>query len=185
MHPFKRNKPAGVITVMPSVLPTVEITTESLGDRRRCIKAAVTVPGSLEQVWHLLTDYDRLADFIPNLTLSRRIPHPEQGIRLEQIGSQCFLNIKFCARVVLDMVEQFPHRLDFNMVEGDFKDFAGFWSLETLDSPEGPITRLGYELTIRPPRAVPIHLIERHLSRDLTQNLQAICQQATVAFAPA
>ncbi|MDA0266596.1 MAG: SRPBCC family protein [Cyanobacteria bacterium] len=179
MHPFKTDRTPGESTE----LPAVDITTEVEGRYRR-IKAAIAVPGSLEQVWHLLTDYDCLSDFIPNLTLSRRIPHPEQGIRLEQIGSQCFLNIKFCARVVLDMVEQFPHRLDFTMVEGDFKDFEGFWSLETLETPEGPMTQLGYELMLRPPRAVPATLIERHLRRDLTQNLQAICQQATVAFAP-
>ncbi|MGD1906102.1 MAG: SRPBCC family protein [Leptolyngbyaceae cyanobacterium] len=181
MHPFRTDRNTGESTVLPSV----DISTEVLEGRSRRIKATIAVPGSLEQVWQLLTDYDRLSDFIPNLTLSRRIPHPEQGIRLEQIGSQCFLNIKFCARVVLDMAEQFPHRLDFNMVEGDFRDFYGCWSLETLESPEGPQIYLGYELTLHPPRSVPVQLIERHLRRDLTQNLQAICQQATVAFAPA
>ncbi|NER81948.1 MAG: cyclase [Leptolyngbya sp. SIO1D8] len=153
------------------------IATEKLAGRSRRISASILVPCSIEQVWQVLTDYDNLADFIPNLTLSRRLEDSDSGTLLEQIGSQCFLNIQFCARVVLNMVEQFPHHLGFNMVEGDFKAFTGAWKLESADEANG-ITKLVYELTVCPPRAIPVMLIERHLCRDLTQNLQAIRHQA-------
>jgi ribosome-associated toxin RatA of RatAB toxin-antitoxin module len=159
----------------------LEISTEKLDGRYRRIRAAIAVPCSVEQLWQVLTDYDHLADFIPNLTLSRRIGESETGIRLEQIGAQCFLNIQFCARVVLNMVEQFPHRIAFSMIEGDFKAFEGAWHLEAGDG----ITRLVYELTLCPPRAIPVLLIERHLRHDLTQNLQAIRHQAIAQFAAA
>ena len=161
----------------------VEISAEKLEGRARRIRAVITVPRSVEQVWQVLTDYDALAEFIPNLTLSRCLEKSDQGIRLEQIGSQCFLNIQFCARVVLNMVEQFPHRLSFQMVEGDFRNFEGSWSLETAATEDGPVTRLCYEVTVLPPRAIPAGLIERHLCRDLTQNMEAIRQQAIAAFA--
>ncbi|WP_008309289.1 SRPBCC family protein [Leptolyngbya sp. PCC 6406] len=172
--------PQSSTTPDPIQAAAVEVTTEKLEGRNRRIRARITVPCSLEQVWQVLTDYDGLADFIPNLALSRRIDHPTQGIRLEQVGAQCFLNIKFCARVVLDMVEQFPHQLSFQMVEGDFKRFQGCWSLEAVDSPEGMMTQLAYEVTLLPPRAIPGTLIERHLCQHLTQNLQAIRHQAMV-----
>lgn len=160
-------------------VPEVVMTTEKLAGRSRRIRATIAVPCSLEQLWQVLTDYDRLATFIPNLTLSRRIPHPQDGIRLEQMGSQCFLNIQFCARVVLDMVEQFPHRLGFRMVEGDFRDFQGAWLLESGQDESGQVlTALSYEVTLLPPRAIPANLIERHLRRDLAENLRAIRQQA-------
>jgi ribosome-associated toxin RatA of RatAB toxin-antitoxin module len=158
----------------------VEVSTEKLAGRNRRIRATISVPCSVEQVWQVLTDYDALADFIPNLTLSQCLEKSEQGIRLEQIGSQCFLNIQFCARVVLNMVEQFPHRLSFQMVEGDFRNFEGAWSLDTEETEQGTVTRLCYEVTVLPPRAIPAALIERHLCRDLTQNMQAIRQQAMV-----
>ena len=153
------------------------IATEKLEGRRRRICASILVPCPIEQVWQVLTDYDNLADFIPNLTVSRRLSDSQAGTLLEQVGSQCFLNIQFCARVVLNMVEQFPYQLGFTMVEGDFKAFNGAWNLEPAGDAEG-LTRLVYELTICPPRAIPVMLIERHLCRDLTQNLQAIRQQA-------
>ena len=155
----------------------LQIAAEKLHGRHRRISAAISIPCSAEHLWQVLTDYDNLANFIPNLTLSRRVQSAEPGTLLEQIGSQCFLNIQFCARVVLNMVEQFPHRLDFTMVEGDFKVFEGAWKLE-VDQASAAVTRLIYEVTICPPRAIPAILIERHLRRDLAQNLQAIRQHA-------
>jgi ribosome-associated toxin RatA of RatAB toxin-antitoxin module len=169
-----------------AVASEVVIETEKLEGQQRRIVAFTHVPASPEQVWQVLTDYDNLASFIPNLSYSQRVHHPEGGIRLEQIGSQCFLNIKFCARVVMDMVEAFPRELRFAMVEGDFRQFEGRWTLEPAEGAgEGsthPTTRLGYDLLIRPPRAMPVALIERHIRRDLACNLSAIGDRTRTMF---
>jgi len=165
----------------------VEIATEPVQGRRRRILARIEIPRSVEQLWQVLTDYDHLADFIPNLARSRQLPHPDGGIRLEQLGTQCFLNIKFCARVVLDMQELFPRELRFSMVEGDFKEFQGAWRLHPISQEvdEATITtRLEYDLMVLPPATMPINLIERHICRDLRQNLLAICDRTLVCFDP-
>ncbi|WOD40958.1 SRPBCC family protein [Nodosilinea sp. E11] len=161
----------------------VSVQTEKLEGQQRRILAFTQIPATVDQVWQVLTDYDNLASFIPNLACSQRLSHPDGGIRLEQIGSQCFLNIKVCARVVLDMVETFPKELRFSMVEGDFRQFEGKWTLEPVaDTPE-PLVRLGYDLVIRPPRAMPVGLIERHIRNDLSRNLRAISDRTTALFA--
>jgi ribosome-associated toxin RatA of RatAB toxin-antitoxin module len=162
-----------------SLLDAVEITTERLTGRQTFIGANIYVPCSAEQVWQVLTDYDRLADFIPNLEQSRCIDtsKPNQ-VRLEQMGSECFFNLKFCARVVLDMVEHFPNRIDFSMVEGDFKSFVGFWAIAPLDQSSQPGVQLSYGVTVIPTRLMPIRLIERHLRKNLVLNLAAIRQRA-------
>ncbi|PSR19121.1 cyclase [filamentous cyanobacterium CCP3] len=160
----------------------VTIQTEKLEGQQRRILAFTDIPFTAEQVWQVLTDYDNLSSFIPNLSLSQRLSHPEGGIRLEQIGSQCFLNIKFCARVVLDMVEAFPKELRFSMVEGDFRQFEGRWTLEPVVDAQREIVRLGYDLVIRPPRAMPVALIERHIRHDLTRNLKAISDRTAAVF---
>lgn len=162
----------------------VEISTEKLDGRRRRILAAIHIPFELAQVWQVLTDYEHLAEFIPNLVRSQRLEHPDGGIRLEQVGSQCFLNIKFCARVVLDMVECFPKELCFSMVEGDFRQFEGVWRLEPIVASAGSATRLVYELLVLPPRAMPAGLIERHICHNLAENLLAIRDRTTQLFAP-
>ncbi|NEQ43076.1 MAG: cyclase [Leptolyngbya sp. SIOISBB] len=155
----------------------LSIATEKLPQRHRRILASISIPCSVEQVWDILTDYDNLSNFIPNLTVSRRLETDSSRTLLEQVGTQCFLNIQFCARVVLDMAEQFPNRIGFSMVEGDFKAFEGVWKLDPDESSDH-VTRLNYEITVCAPRAIPTMLIERHLCHDLTQNLQAIRQYA-------
>lgn len=160
----------------------VEIKTDKAEGRQRQISATIRLPYSTESVWQILTDYDHLADFIPNLTKSCRIDHPHGGIRIEQIGTESLLKLKFCARVVLDMVEHFPHRLDFNMVEGDFKLFAGSWLLQPIDVSGNTGTELCYTVSILPPRIMPVNMIERRLSKGLIVNLSAIRQRADMLF---
>ncbi len=164
------------------VSPGVNITTEKREGRKRRIVATTQLTYSLEQIWQVLTDYDHLADFIPNLTQSQRISHPEGGIRIVQVGTQCFINVKFCARVVLDMIETFPRELHFSMVEGDFRQFEGRWLLEPVASGSSSGTQLSYDLLVLPPRAMPAGLIERHIRRDLDQNLKAVRDRARVLF---
>lgn len=161
----------------------VSIKTEKLAPRQRQIIASVAVPRSLEQVWKVLTDYEKLADFVPNLTKSRVLSSPDGGIRLEQIGAQCFLNFKFCARVILDMTEVFPQEIGFSMVEGDFKKFMGKWALQPAVLGGQSATLLSYELVVQPPLAMPVQLIEHHICHNLTQNLLAICDRTTEQFA--
>ena len=155
----------------------VEISTEKYPNRERRILASVVIPKSVEQVWQVITDYEHLADFIPNLTKSTLLPNSEGRIRLEQVGAQCFLKVKFCARVVLDMTEHFPSQLGFTMNEGDFKQFDGCWKLQPVA--EG--TQLSYEVSVTPPRAMPVKLIEHHLCRSITVNLLAIRQHSIQA----
>ncbi len=154
----------------------VEISTEKRPTKERRILATVNIPQPIEQVWQVITDYEHLADFVPNLTSSKQLPAPAGRIMLEQIGSQCFLKFKFCARVVLNMTENFPHELGFTMEEGDFRQFEGAWKLQSSDDAQS--TQLSYDLSVKPPRAMPAALIEHHICHNLTLNLLAIRQRA-------
>lgn len=167
---------------LEQALQDVEIKTERVDGRQRQITAKIHIPHPTEQVWQILTDYEHLADFIPNLAKSRQIEHPHGGIRLEQIGSQSFFKLKFCARVVLDMVEKFPNQIDFQMVEGDFKEFFGSWQLQPQLVSGQPGTELCYTVQVLPPRAMPVGIIERRLSHSLALNLAAIRERASALF---
>ena len=156
----------------------VEVSTDRAEGRRRQISARIHIPHPQAQIWEILTDYDQLADFIPNLAKSQRLPQPNHLIRIEQVGSEVFLKFKFRARVVLDMIEHYPERIDFKMVEGDFKEFAGSWKLESTS--DG--TDLRYTVTILPPLAMPVGLIERRLRSGLVMNLSAIRDRANQLF---
>jgi ribosome-associated toxin RatA of RatAB toxin-antitoxin module len=157
----------------------VTIQVQKLSERQRQITAKVQIPHPVEKVWKILTDYEALTEFIPNLAKSSLLEHPNGGIRIEQIGSQRLLNFKFCAHVVLDLEEIFPKLINFQMVEGDFKGFSGFWCLEPYSLGEHQGTNLCYTIQVWPKLTMPISIIENRLSKDLQLNLLAIRQRAS------
>ncbi|MGG6293401.1 SRPBCC family protein [Leptolyngbya sp. AN02str] len=163
-----------------AVSDDIHVVTEAAEGRQRQISATIRMPYSADQIWQILTDYEHLADFIPNLATSRCLLQEEGRVRLEQIGTESLMRIKFCARVVLDMVEKFPHEIDFKMVEGDFKSFFGAWQLQPIG--DGRMTELRYMLNVLPPRTMPIGLIERRMKQNLATNLMAIRQRADELF---
>jgi ribosome-associated toxin RatA of RatAB toxin-antitoxin module len=168
--------------VDPALLQTVEVKTVNLGGRQRQISARIHLAYGIESIWQVLTDYDALADFIPNLVRSQRLEHPNGGIRLEQVGQQKALMLDFSARVVLDMEEAFPQTIRFEMVEGDFKEFSGAWSLEPLANHGAPETRLSYTVRVWPKLTMPVIAIERRIRSDLPLNLLAIQRRLQELF---
>ncbi|WP_413198944.1 SRPBCC family protein [Nostoc piscinale] len=158
-------------------LPPVVVQIEKIAERKRQISATIHIPHPVERIWQVLTDYEALVDFIPNLAKSHLLEHPNGGIRLEQVGSQRLLNFNFCARVVLDLEEHFPKEISFSMVEGDFKGFSGSWSLEPISVDGTMGTSLCYTIQVWPKLTMPVTIIERRLSKDLQLNLLAIYQR--------
>jgi ribosome-associated toxin RatA of RatAB toxin-antitoxin module len=156
--------------------PDVLLTLSKLQGRQRRVEATIHLPHPIEQVWQALTDYEKLAEFIPNLSISRRVLHPEGGIRLEQVGVQNLKIVTFSARVVLDMTEEYLSAIRFKMVEGDFKAFSGEWLLQPMPETEAGGTRLTYCLEVWPKATIPVIAIEQRLRKDLPANLRAILQ---------
>ena len=150
--------------------PEVPVVVERLNRWERRIQAAISIPHPVEPIWQVLTDYEALADFIPNLAVSRRLAHPEAKIRLEQVGTQPILKFNFRARVVVDIEEIYPQRIGFTCVEGDFSRFDGAWSLQ----PQATATQLCYLVHLRPRAGLPVRLIEGRITRGIQKNLLAI-----------
>ena len=158
-------------------LQDVTVEVEIITDRQRKIAAKIKIANPVEKVWKVLTDYQALPEFVPSLASSRKLEHPNGGIRLEQIGSQRLLRMNFSARVVLDLEESFPNLINFQMVEGDFKDFCGSWRLNSciLDDKTG--TLLCYTVKVWPKLTMPSRIIEPRLSQDMQSNLLAVRQR--------
>ncbi|CAM8986531.1 unnamed protein product [Rhodiola kirilowii] len=154
---------------------------ETVSWRERRIKAEVVVNAEVEKVWNALTDYERLADFIPNLIYSGRIPCPYPGrIWLEQRGLQRALYWHIEARVVLDLQEFLnspgDRELHFSMVDGDFKKFEGKWCVKSGKRPTS--STLSYEVSVIPRFSFPAIFLEKIIGSDLPVNLQALARRA-------
>lgn len=149
--------------------------------RERRVLASVPVAADVDTLWQVITDYERLADFIPNLVQSVTIPCPHEGrIWLEQRGLQRALYWHIEARVVLDL-QEIPdsingRELHFSMVDGDFKKFEGKWSIRS--GPRSSSAVLLYEVNVIPRFNFPAIFLERIIRSDLPVNLRALACRA-------
>ncbi|CAN8071760.1 unnamed protein product [Agarophyton chilense] len=157
--------------------PRVRVTIDAPEPNRRLITASNLIDAPIATVWHLLSDYSRLADYIPNLVLSRRRPHPAGRIRVEQCGAQRILGFQFRASLVMDMEEvnaasPLWRAINFDLVSSrDFRQFEGVWRMDAVDA---RTTALYYTVSIVPKGLVPVRAIEWRISEDVPQNMLAV-----------
>ncbi len=110
------------------------------------IKAYVDVPVDGKVAWSVLTDYDRLAEFVPDMHTSRRISRPGEPIRVHQRGEKSWLLLDTPFEVVLLMHETPYSRIHFRQLAGTLKDMYGEWRL--LPLPDG--VRITYAARLEP-----------------------------------
>eukprot|EP00276_Gloeochaete_wittrockiana_P002973 CAMPEP_0184656852 /NCGR_PEP_ID=MMETSP0308-20130426/16800_1 /TAXON_ID=38269 /ORGANISM="Gloeochaete witrockiana, Strain SAG 46.84" /LENGTH=703 /DNA_ID=CAMNT_0027094161 /DNA_START=444 /DNA_END=2555 /DNA_ORIENTATION=- len=172
---------------------SVETIRNNSGWLRR-ISAGFEVAADAQTAWKVLTDYEGLISFVPNLARSEVLPHPEGKIRLLQVGVKYQLYFQFQARAVLDVEEEPYSAIRFTMVEGDFEHFNGLWTITPLaiqsqipnknsaSSPTfSPTTvqgvRVQYTVDIRPKGRLPFGIVEKIISKDLPSSLCAVRQR--------
>ena len=156
---------------------TIEQTMEKLPGGTRRLAAQLSTFATFDSLWNVLTDYDRLNLYIPNLLSSKKISQVENNIKLKQVGAQDFLGMKFSAEVTIDLFEERElGLLRFSLIKGDFRKFEGSWKIQQIK--DTPKNSLIYDLTVQGCQWMPIGMIEKRLKEDLSQNLIAVDRQA-------
>jgi len=84
----------------------------------------------LELIWQTLTDYDRLAEFIPGMRRSRLLERRGAVAVIEQSGDAGFLFFSFPLDVTLASTERPPHTLEVKLLKGDLKRLDGAYRIE-------------------------------------------------------
>ncbi|KAK8499606.1 hypothetical protein V6N13_131966 [Hibiscus sabdariffa] len=171
----------------------VLIEIKKLGGNSRRIRSKIGIEANLDTVWNILTDYEKLADLIPGLAVSKVVEKKDKFARLFQIGQQKLpLGLKFNAKGVIDCYEKdeeiLPNgrkrEIKFKMVEGDFTNFEGTWSIEEVNKwrreEEGEEweTTLSYLVDVKPKMWLPVGLVEGRLSKEIKTNLSCRREEA-------
>ena len=158
---------------------TIEQTMEKLSGGTRRLAAQLTTSASFDSLWNVLTDYDRLSLYIPNLLSSKQIFKKNNNVHLKQVGAQDFLGMKFSAEVTINLFEEKDiGLLRFSLIKGDFRKFEGSWKIKKIkDSSKNSLI---YDLTVQGFQWMPIGMIEKRLKKDLSENLMAVDKQAKI-----
>jgi carbon monoxide dehydrogenase subunit G len=115
------------------------------------IDVSMSVKASPQQAWDVLTDYDHMANFFPNLRTSRVVERTGNRIRIEQTGSVSYGPLSFPFESMRE-IELSPYR--------EIRSRAIGGSLRKGDAttrliPEGASTRIVYHSESVPAVWVP------------------------------
>jgi ribosome-associated toxin RatA of RatAB toxin-antitoxin module len=133
--------------------------------------AAMQVP--LELAWQVITDYNHLGQFIPDMTESRVVQRDGQKVVVAQTGTVRFLVFSRSIQVTLEVDEVPFERVTSRAVSGDFKEMNGRYVLEQ----QGTEVKLHYEGRIVPDFFVPPLLGTLVVRRVMEGQFRAMVQE--------
>jgi hypothetical protein len=137
-------------SVTPAFAQEVSVETTRKGDFI-VIEASADLMADVRVVWQTLSDYDHLAEFIPNLKLSRVLARTAEGVVVEQQGEYSFLFFSQPIEIRLLITETPPHRIVSRAISGSFREMSGSYDL----SPIAGGVRLRYAGRMQPSFDLP------------------------------
>jgi ribosome-associated toxin RatA of RatAB toxin-antitoxin module len=92
--------------------------------------ASAEFRGTVPRTWQVLTDYGRLAEFIPDMQSSRVLSRSGNQAVVEQKGEARMLFFSFPIDVRLAVTETPYEKVSSRLVSGNFREMRGTYSLE-------------------------------------------------------
>jgi ribosome-associated toxin RatA of RatAB toxin-antitoxin module len=160
----------------PPRAPALELHVERVegadGGKVYRIASSGTVAAAPDVVWRILTDYGHLPDYVPDLKSARVVSRDGDKVILEQEGAASFLFFSRDIRLVVQVHERAPDRIDIRLVGGDMKVYRCSWELIPVDATGG--TRIRYDATIEPKFYVPGIVGTSTVKRDVARMMAAV-----------
>lgn len=135
------------------------------------VVASVTVRASPASVWKVLTDYERMPEFVPDLEMTRVLSRSGNRAVLEQGGRVRFMFLSRAVNLTVQVQEDPMSSIAITLVSGDMKTYDCHWQLVPL--PDGG-TRVDYSGRMVPRFYVPAILGSGLMRRDVTRMMQAV-----------
>lgn len=164
---------------------------EGTSPNSRRISGEIIIEGiPIDDIWHILTDYDNLSTHVPNLVESKVISNGSISMnrrpRVYQRGAQRIFGFEFGADVTMDMSENVHHgqggnnakvySIDFECVNSQFfSEFDGSWILEEYSEKK---TMVRYVVDVRPKGPVPVAALEWRIKEDVPVNILEVSRSA-------
>lgn len=165
--------------------PAQELDIETSGSNGAItVSASADMRVQLATAWSVISDYDHLAEFIPDMRSSRVVQRSGAQLLVEQTGVLGFLFFQQPVEVRLAVTEWPLQRITAHAVGGNLKEMEGSYTLETLP---GGAVRLSYSARLRPdfpvPPVVGTLVVRDALARQFTAMVNEILRRDALARA--
>lgn len=138
------------------------------------IEATSQVAADAATLWETLTDYDRLASFIPDMVVSRLVSSPGQPKLVEQQADAGLFAFVMPDHVILAMEERPLGVIRFRAVSGKVATMRGEWVI----SGQGNPVRLTYRAHVVPLLPPPPLVSDRFVAAEVRTRFSAVVREA-------
>ena len=160
----------------PVSAPALDLSVERVagadGGKVYQISSSGTVAATPAVVWKILTDYNRMADYVPDMKSARVIARNGDKVVIEQHGAARLLFFSRDIHLVVQVHEQAPNKIDVSLIDGDMKVYRCSWELSPIAATGG--TRVLYNATIEPKFYVPGVVGASLVRKDIAKMMAAV-----------
>jgi ribosome-associated toxin RatA of RatAB toxin-antitoxin module len=130
-----------------------------------------------QQAWQVLTDYERLHEFVPDLQSSTLLSRNGREAVVEQHSEAGFLFLSQRIHMVVRVTEQPYSVIDVALVAGDMRSYSAHWELapSTQNGIEG--TRILYSGVMEPDFFVPPLIGKSIVQVNVRRMVQAVLSE--------
>ena len=145
------------------------------------VEAVQRVNADAQTVWQTLTDYNRLAAFIPDMVSSRVVSPPGAPKKVEQIADAGLFAFVMPDHVVL-LMEENPttNLIRFRSVAGKVAAMSGEWRIQ---GDKAPVTLI-YRAHIIPTTPVPPLVTSYFIEDEVKNRFEALGREAERRMRP-
>jgi ribosome-associated toxin RatA of RatAB toxin-antitoxin module len=137
------------------------------------VEATAELSASRARAWEVLTDYNRLSEFVPDLHVSRIISRDGNNALVEQKGTVRFLFLTYPLEARLAVTETPRTRIESQAVAGNFRELRCVYDLEVR---EGRLV-LRYSGRLVPDFDVPLFLRTYVFRRSVEDTFRAMVEE--------
>lgn len=135
---------------------------------RILVSGEVTVPVPPVTAWAVLTDYERVPEFVPGMRVSRVLEQNGNTRLVEQQGEMLANNMRMFYMGTLRIVEEPPEKILLHFISGTFQNTRGQWALKGTKSPVTLSYQLDFDAKTPYPSPVMIGLLQQQVIHWVT-----------------
>ena len=139
------------------------------------IDASCAVHAPPATVWKILTTYERMNEFVPDLASSSVLSRNGNEVIVEQTGTARFLFMSKSIHLIVRATEYPISSIDIALIAGDMKHYESRWELVPIAATGG--TRIVYSGRLIPNFYVPGMLGAKIIRSDIERMMEAVMER--------
>lgn len=136
------------------------------------LDASGVVAAPLPRVWRILTNYERMTEFVPDLESCKVLSRNGNEVMIEQFGVARLLFMSRPIHLIVRATEQPMSAIDIALVSGDMKHYEARWEL--IPMPETGGTKVVYKGRMMPNFYVPSLFGSKMIRMDVEHMMRAV-----------